>query len=273
MRYQPGLPEHNDNVSHDRPFTEFVVLITGLVALIVITYWILGLLVDKAADYISPEMEFALYEKAGLDGPWSDNELDKRRPGLQHLLNSIGACVAVGYPVTLSIFESDNVNAFAVPGGKVVILSGLLDAVQSENAVAFVLGHELGHFRNRDHLRSMGRAIVLWTMSVLLTGQDSRISDLLTPAFRLETAQFSQAREKQADETALEALHCHYGHVGGATELFETLSKSHDDKERGIGHFFSSHPEVDERIANIKRLANRRGYSFQGVRQLSFKHN
>jgi Zn-dependent protease with chaperone function len=66
--------------------------------------------------------------------------------------------------------QSDAVNAMAVPGGKMVVFSGLLDSLSSTNGLMFVLAHEVGHFKNRDHLRLMGRGIVLSILAMLALG-------------------------------------------------------------------------------------------------------
>ncbi len=70
-------------------------------------------------------------------------------------------------------------------------------------------------------------------------------------------AQYSQQRETRADTTGLEVLHCSYGHVGGATEFFTTMAASED--ESVMGHYFSSHPEMVERIEvlEVKAKENR----------------
>ena len=66
-------------------------------------------------------------------------------------------------------------------------------------------------------------------------------------------ANYSQERELQADERAMEILHCHYGHVGGATELFEYYRDLPADLLRDS--FLSSHPAPQERIEKMRKLA------------------
>jgi Zn-dependent protease with chaperone function len=147
------------------------------------------------------------------------------------------------------------VNAMAVPGGKMVVFSGLLESVSSTNGLMFILAHELGHFKNRDHLRLMGRGIVLSILAMLAFGGDSGFSDILASTINLRTAKYSQSRESQADHTALQALQCHFGHVGGATELFESLKAHEEGIDVGFAHYFSSHPELQERIDDLHRLS------------------
>ena len=66
--------------------------------------------------------------------------------------------------------------------------------------------------------------------------------------------QYSQTRERLADEKALQVLNCFYSHVGGVTEFFNAMTP--DDKKENslIGHYFSSHPEALERIKNQQKI-------------------
>lgn len=262
MKYRPGLPEHNDNISHEHPLKEFVVLLAGTIGIILAVFVIVGLFVDTAVQYIEPELERLLFDVNGSGG---GEPLTNAEQELQRLLDELGDCVDVGYPVTVRISESSDMNAFARLGGRVTVLSGLLDRVKTENGIAFVLAHELGHFKNRDHLRSMGRALVLLAASVALTGANSNVSSILTPVYTVETARFSQEREGAADATALQALDCYYGHVGGATEFFELMVEPGDDLDWSLTHYFASHPEAQQRIDDLRALTEELGLRESGV--------
>jgi len=261
VKYQPSLPKHNDNVSHQHPVREFLVLMTGVLVLVGIGYWALGLFVDVAVDYLSPEQEAQLFANVGIDWDFGDESMPKEQTKLQGLVDSLKPCLSLPYPITVSLVKSDVVNAMAVPGGKMVVFSGLLDAVSSANGLMFVLAHELGHFKNRDHLRLMGRGIVLSILALLAFGGDSGFSDILASTINLRTAKYSQSRESQADHTALHALQCQFGHVGGATELFESLKAQEEGFDFGFAHYFSSHPELQQRIDDLHRLSQELGFS------------
>ncbi len=263
MKYEPVLPENNSNISHEHPAREFIVLVLGSALLLVAVYFFLGLLVDQAVEYISPEQEMAIFESMGLDSLGvGEAELldDERTEAVRGLLDELMQCVDVGYSVKLNVMAEDLSNAFAMPGGQMVLWSGLLDQVQSENGLAFVLAHELGHFKNRDHLRSMGRRIVLMALAIVFTGANSDLSKFMAPVSSLEEAQHSQKRERAADATALEIINCHYGHIAGATEFFEAVAKEDIGFDFALSHYFSSHPEAKDRIAAINELMRKHDY-------------
>jgi Zn-dependent protease with chaperone function len=246
MKYHAALPERNDNVSDGHPLKEFFLLLGAAAGLLIALYVVLGFFVDYAVDYVSPETEVRIFAAAGmLWEPGGAPDTEQQQQSLQTLVDQLATCLDTAYPITLRIAESEQVNAFAVPGGTVVLN---------------VLAHELAHFQNRDHLRSLGRSIVLLAMLAVLTGADADLSRVLAPISDYENAQFSQDRESAADATALRALNCHYGHVGGATELFEVIATPDDDSDFALTHYFSSHPEARQRVDDLRQLSESLGF-------------
>ena len=121
---------------------------------------ILGLFIDVAVNYISPELEAKVFKTMSYGSGEHQIENSDKQQAMQILVNKLQQCTDLPYPLQVNLVESETPNAFAFPGGKIVVFSSLLDSVQSENGLAFVLAHELSHFQNRDHLRGMGRSIV-----------------------------------------------------------------------------------------------------------------
>ncbi len=268
MKYKPSLPEDNDNVSHDQPVREFVLLFSGITIFLLLVFWILGLFVDRAVDYISPEMEAMMFSSVGASASELEDGSDPRQAELQNMVDALQECTHLAYPLKVHLVDSDDANAMALPGGRIFVLNGLLDNVMSENGLSFVLAHELAHFKNRDHLRGMGRGIVFSTVAALMTGAGSNLTQLFTPTVGFSQAQYSQERESLADQQALQILGCYYGHVGGATEFFEAMKP--DDKKRGnvLAHYFASHPEAVQRINNLHEMASTLNLAIGEVRPL-----
>ena len=115
----------------------------------------------------------------------------------------------------------------------------------------------------------MGRGIILSILAMLAFGGDSGVSDILASTINLRTAKYSQTRESQADRTALHALQCHFGHVGGATELFESLQSQEEGSDFGFAHYFSSHPELQQRIEDLQLLSQKLGFTIQKTKNLA----
>jgi Zn-dependent protease with chaperone function len=254
MEYKPAFPEHNDNISHDQPAREFILLACGITFFLLGVFWMLGLCVDLAVERISPEMEAAIFASVAAPGMEPVDSNDPRQAKLQSMVDALRKCGGITYPLTIALIDSDDANALAFPGGRIVVLDGLLGTVASENGLSFVLAHELAHFKNRDHLRGLGRGIVLTAVAALLTGAGSEATQLLAPSANLTQAHYSQDREKLADEQALQTLACYYGHAGGATEFFEAMKARDERILPGLGRYFSSHPESVQRVDNLHRL-------------------
>lgn len=271
MEFKPSYPQHNDNVSHSSPFREFVVLLAGIALICVLVFAALGFLVDRAVQWISPEMEARIFSAVIPEAVQDESHSTPGEMELQRMVDELGACIDVGYPLKVSLVDSETANALALPGGRIVVLSGIVQKVHSENGMAFVLAHELAHFKNRDHLSGLGRSVVLTAMMAVLTGSDSGLTRLFTPAVGLSSARYSQQRETRADSLALEALVCRYGHVGGASEFFQAMRD--EQRGRGVASYFASHPEAMERIRMLDGLSAAKGYGQQSVqhfpRQLS----
>ncbi|GGI74751.1 M48 family metallopeptidase [Shewanella gelidii] len=268
MEYQPGLPEHNDNISHKHPLMEFALLLGGLSVVAFVVYLLLGLAVDLVAEHISPEQELQWFKRNSVDviaSSMLDHGGEAKRID-SALFQGLKQCLDVDYPLQLWLVKSEKVNALAVPGDDVFVYQGLVDAVQSENGLAFVLAHEIAHFQQRDHLKGIGRGLILASLMAVVGMGDA--AALANPAAALSQAQYSQSRESSADAKALQALACHYGHVGGATELFDALLKQ-EGKFAEFGHYFATHPKTQARIEQIHTWAQSRGYGFKETNPLS----
>ena len=257
MEYSGKLPTSNVNVSKRTPLQELFILLGGLLGLCFIFYLCLGWAVDYSIQQISPEEEKDLY--AAMKFPSGDGEKASGRTlAVQSLLKQLQKCAPLPYQISIDVTESDQVNAVALPGGHILILGGLLDQVTSENELVFVLGHELGHFKHRDHLRSLGRGLVIWVVSLFLLGPENDVGDFLFTALGVANRTHSRQQESAADAYALEVLNCHYGHVGGSTRFFEHLRDKDETPE--ILKYYSTHPSDQKRIDDLNALIIRKNY-------------
>lgn len=259
MQYHAKLPTRNSNVAHVSPLKELTTLAVGAAAVLLLLYWLLGVLVDYSVDTMSDETVAEIYQSLHNIALDNDEQATLPAPQLQQLLLSLKKFSQLDYPISLSVEDRPEKNALAFPTGHIVIFQGLIDEIKSENGLAFVLAHELAHFKNRDHLRAMGRGILLITASVVLGLGDSDFLNAMSPVANFSQAQFSQQRETAADTLALTLLNQHYSHIGGATEFFQLMLASGEDAPFASSHYFSSHPELQQRIDNIQKLAEAKG--------------
>ena len=271
MKYAPSLPPHNDNVTREHPLKDFLLLLGGLGALALLGFFLLGLFVDAVVDRMEPGTEASLTRIiAARTEPVAPGKEAARVARLQQLVDSLRPCSGFAGPANVRLSASQVPNAVVVPGGTIFVFSGLLEHVRSENGLAFVLAHEMAHLAHRDHLRALGRGIVLYALAALLTGDSSALAGVLAPAQQLGDASYSRARESAADAMALQVLACRYGHAGGATEFFEALRARDADALPG-SHYFTSHPAMGARIDAIHGAARMAGMTVGPVLPLPFE--
>jgi len=252
MLYRPKLPAKNNNVSHQHPFRELMLLLAAFLLFLLFCYWLLGLFVDYAADKLSPKLEQQLFSRFVISAKASPEQQK-----LQQLVEQLQPCAVTAYPVQVHYINDPMINAAVLPGGTMLVYQGLLNNIDTENGLMFVLAHELAHLKNRDHLRSMGRGLVMAALTYSMTGSN-QLSQLFTPAVDLGMAQHSQQRERAADATALDILHCYYGHVGGADNFFRSMLKN--QKLSALPGWFDSHPQLTERLQQLNVLVQQKSY-------------
>lgn len=258
MKYTPKTLHENVNISHSSPLWELLLLLGGMLGLLAIVYIVLGF----AVDFVAPRLPSGLEQHLGrlYASAFEAYPSTLAERALQTLTDHIvktASLQAGQYKVHL--IPASQANALALPGGHIVVLSALLDELDSENELAFILAHELGHFVHRDHLRGLGRGLVLMALSSLLFGLDSTLTNFLTQSLLTIEMRFSQSQEMQADLFALETLNTHYGHIAGATGFFEKLAE--EDRRSRLAYFFATHPYPRDRIAALQQHIREQGYA------------
>ena len=163
------------------------------------------------------------------------------------------------------VMQADDPNALALPGGAIVITRELLDRTQSENELAFVLAHELGHFRHRDHLRALGRRLLVGLVSAAASSLGNSSATLPWTLGELLTLRFDRAQESAADRFALDIVAAEYGHVNGATRFFERLPDADGSSRERASAWLASHPVTADRIDAMRAETTQRGFATQGA--------
>ncbi|MGC1494521.1 MAG: M48 family metallopeptidase [Sulfitobacter sp.] len=155
--------------------------------------------------------------------------------------------------VTVSVLDHEMVNAFALPGGFVVIFRGLIDAADGPDEVAAVLAHEIGHVISRDPTRHALRSAGSIGVLGLLFGDFAGGAAVLLLTERLISAQYSQDAESGADEFAYGVLSQAGINPGALGDMFESMRDKHGDSDGVTAHFLS-HPTLSERITAARAV-------------------
>lgn len=161
----------------------------------------------------------------------------------------IGAKLTKGsrYPYRWFIARDHSINAFAIPGGTVVVHSGLIEAAKTPEELAGVLAHEVQHIEQRHSLRAMAQSLGTMAALGMVLGDVSGIAQI---AAGLSQLSYSREAEREADARGLSALKATAIDPQGMVRMFEALGK--DSEGLTPPAMLSSHPATAERIARLK---------------------
>jgi len=260
LNYTPKEFPEDINVTPVHPLTDFLILCVGFLGLILITYVLLGSVSDYLVGRLSMEQEHRLAKLLTLK--YKTEQINAASSKLQAIVDRISSHLnKPPYPFSVQVICDPTVNALALPGGRILVLSGLLKMIGSENELAMVLAHEMGHYQHRDHLRGLGRALVFLFLTTLLSDLEGSVSQIFEKTGLLASLRFNQRQETEADNLGLELVQKTYGHVGGATTFFKTLAI--EQPEGPFGAWFSSHPASENRAQNLELLIQAREWKIK----------
>jgi Zn-dependent protease with chaperone function len=146
-------------------------------------------------------------------------------------------------------------NAFALPGGTIVMTDELVQLVGGDaQVITAVLGHELGHVQQRHGLRMLVQVTVLGTLSSAVLGDFSTL--LASVPVLMGHASYSRDAEREADAAAVQLLKRAGISPLVMVTMFDKLNEKRGDKEgTWLGIAFASHPADAERIQFFKNAA------------------
>lgn len=174
---------------------------------------------------------------------------------LDVMLNRLTATRDMSYAIDLQVFDHPMVNAFAAPGGQVVILQGLIDESHSPEELAGVLAHELAHVESRDATRLALRAAGSAGLLSMLVGDFTGGALFAGLGEQLLSAHYTRDAEAAADMFALEMMEAAQIDATGFADFFETLAEHEGHDGHGLPEYFSSHPVTSDRAARAQLFA------------------
>ena len=171
--------------------------------------------------------------------------------------------------VNYKVYQSNTVNAFASGDGSVRVYSGLMD-VMTDDEIFAVIGHELGHLKNKD-VRDAYRTSYLMVAARYGIGAFSQTAGAISQGFMGDLAQqlasnaYSRKQEYEADEAAFQF--CITNGVD-AFAMYDALNvlislNGNSGTQSNVAQMFSTHPDSAKRAAKIKSMAEAAGYSYK----------
>ena len=219
----------------------------------------------KAANSLTPENEYYL-GRAVAANIAATYQIYNGNPALRTYLNKICSAIVINSPrpdiyngYHVAILDTDEINAFATPGGHIFLTRGLIACARNEDALAAVVAHEVAHIQLKHALtairnaRYVNAAIAgtLAGISEAAGGGIEEFASIMSESVNemvttLVVKGFSKKQEFEADETALSLLVSAGYEPSGILEMLEVLKQ----KQSGSG-FGKTHPSPQERITAV----------------------
>ena len=206
-------------------------------------------LAEKAAVYVPHDIEVQLGEKiaetftAGTIGSDSVNYYASRFVRQLDLDTE--------YPVEVRVLRSDEINAFALPGGKIFIYSGLLEKMDSPGQLVALIGHELTHVTMQHSLKSILRGAA---SGIVLGGMVGDVGGmgtwLVSKADEFKQLHYSRELETEADDLGVALMVKNSVAPKGMLQLLSLL-KAEGAETPELMKYLSTHPDTEERIRRV----------------------
>jgi len=215
--------------------------------------------VGKGVNFYSIEKEIAMGKKYAQEIERQAKLVDD--PVVSEYVNRLGQNLVrnsdVKIPVSIKVIDSDEVNAFALPGGFFYVNTGLLLRAETEAELAGVMAHEIAHIAARHGTRqaTRGQIVNLASIPLIFVGGWAgygirQAASVLIPMGFLK---FSRAFEKEADLLGIQYLYKAGYDPTAFVDFFEKLQAAEKRKPGTMAKVFSSHPPTGGRIKSAQR--------------------
>ena len=217
--------------------------------------------VGKGLNFYSLEREIALGKQLAQQVEHSAKMVDD--PIVTEYVNRVGQNLVrnsdARVPFTIKVIDSDEVNAFALPGGFFYVNSGLILRAQEESELAGVMAHEISHVTARHGTKenTKGQILQLATIPLILLGPGGwagyGIYQATNFALPMTYLKFSRDAEREADFLGLQYMYKAGYDPNAYVTFFERIQADERRRPGTIPKVFSSHPPTPERIANSQK--------------------
>jgi predicted Zn-dependent protease len=210
-------------------------------------------------NFTSLEKEIALGRQLAAEVERQTKLIDD--PTINEYVNRVGQNLVrnsdAKVPFTIKVVESDEINAFALPGGFFYVNSGLILAADDESELAGVMAHEIAHVAARHGTENASKAQIvnIATIPLIFLGGPAGFGIRQAAGFLipLQFLQFSRKAEEEADYLGLQYLYKSGYDPGAAVSFFEKLQAKETAKPGTISKMFRTHPPTGDRIEMEKK--------------------
>jgi Zn-dependent protease with chaperone function len=234
------------------PFGKIGLAIIGLVVVGFAFYW-WG--IPAIGNLIGNNLPVSMEKQAGqemfnqMKGQWKIDE--ERSKAVQAFFERMEDKSA--YDFHIIVVKDDVINAFAMPGGYIVVYDALLKKIDRYEELAGLLAHESSHVQYRHTSRTLCTTLANYLFISAIIGDISGVVAILVQnADQIKSLSYSRDLETEADLKGLELMYRHQLNPQGMLGLMEALKGEGEETGQSMPEFSSTHPLPDSRITYIK---------------------
>ena len=203
-------------------------------------------------------------------GRQASKEIEKEMPMLKDeavvsYIDSLGQAMVKASNLTMfeyhfNVVDTDDVNAFALPGGYLYVNRGLIETAETESELAGVIGHEIGHVVGHHGARQISKQYGLAVLVELVAGGGGNsslardiASQFASVGAGLTLLKYGRLAEQESDAYAVQFTSKAGIHPEGVAKFFEKLLALHENQPEGMEVWFTTHPHTQERIQFVRQ--------------------
>ncbi len=224
---------------------------------VILSFFVSGyFLIDHASPFVTDMIPYEWEQKIGSYA-FENYLLGKQNiknpkviSAIKAIVNRIDQFDDAEITYEIAVIDADMVNAFAFPGGFVIVTSGLINSSEQPEQIAGVLAHELTHVIERHGMRKLVRQAGLGILIGIVLGDTSSLSQLVELSSQLDSLTFDRDQELRADNGAIKIMQA----AGISPQHFVAFFKKIKQLNSVAGdipEILSTHPLTDKRIERV----------------------
>ncbi len=255
------VPESTVNKGNAKLATVLLISVVAIIAMALgVYFYLLPYVGEKAVTLIPIETEIEIGKGLAKNIEKQSELNDSASFYMKQLVGQLK--FDSSYPIKVTVINSKEMNAFALPGGNIFVYSSIIKKMKSADELIALIGHEQTHVNERHSLKSICRSAAASILFVTLFGDISGLSaGILSQAQEFEQLNYSRDLETEADDEGLKFMTQNNCNLQGMVALLELLKKENTETP-GMMKYLSTHPETESRILNVKsQIANENDFT------------
>jgi Zn-dependent protease with chaperone function len=180
-----------------------------------------------------------------------------QRRYIGRILETLAAHSKMPDRLEILISPSEEINAFALPGDVILVNQGLIDFIQSDQELAGVLAHEVGHLARHHVMETLMHHLGLQVVIMAMTGGSDAASQIGSAGAQIYALGYNRSHEREADESAVQYMTASGLSTNGLADFLTRADKKDEFmaqlEKHELAQYLSSHPLLGDRIDILKK--------------------